>query len=303
LLDAYFTIGAYVNVAISLGNYAINGLVEGLLIAMPALALTLVMGVSRFANAATGDYMTVCAYAAVGMQKTFAASLVLTVLGSLAGGILLSVVAGWLVFRPLRKRPFVTSLVASIGVALFARSVLTFFVGHDQHAIEVPLVRAWNYGGLRILPTDLAVAAVAILTMALLFAVLHLTPVGRQMRAVADNPDLARASGISADRVLMVLWVLVGTLCALGGFLFGVKAIVVPELGWEMLVPAFAAMVAGGVGNPVGAVLAGVLLGLIQELSVPLVGPSYKITISFAVLLAVLLFRPRGLLGTATNVR
>src|SRR5438093_1493172 len=126
-------------------NLLINGTVEGLLIELPALALTLVMAIARFPNAATGDYMTVAAY-----------------------------------------------------------------------------------------------AAVSIVAMALLFALLRLTPVGRHMRAVADNPDLARASGIRANRVLLVLWAVVGALCALGGILSGAKAVVSPELGWEQLIPAFA---------------------------------------------------------------
>ncbi|MFC3337427.1 branched-chain amino acid ABC transporter permease [Paracandidimonas soli] len=288
---------------ISLLNYSLNGLVEGLLIALPALALTLVMGVARFANAATGDYMTVSAYGAVAAQKAIAASASAAMLGALAIGIAVSVLAGWLVFRLLRGRPFVTSLVASIGVALLTRSVLTYFVGHDPQTIEIPLMRAWNYWGIRILPTDIAVAAIALLAMALVFGILYLTPLGREMRAVADNPDLARASGIRANRVWITLWVIVGVLCAFGGVLYGAKAVVVPELGWELLIPAFAAMVAGGVGNPVGAVLAGVLLGVIQELSVPFVGPSYKIAMSFLVLLIVLLFRPRGLFGVSVSTR
>lgn len=289
--------------AISLANYAVNGLVEGLLIALPALSLTLVMGIAGFANAATGDYMTVSAYAAVTMQKALAASLLLAAAGALAAGVALALLCHWLVFRPLARRPAVTSLVASIGVALLVRSVPTFFAGHDQQSIQTPLMRAWNFGGLRLLPTDLAVAGVAVGALLAVFALLHGTPIGRQMRAVADNPDLARASGIRARRVMLALWAMAGALCATGGVLYGVKAVIMPDLGWELLIAAFAAMVLGGIGNPGGAVLASVLLGLAQELSVPLVGPSYKIAVAFAALLLVLLARPRGLFGTALAAR
>jgi branched-chain amino acid transport system permease protein len=167
----------------------------------------------------------------------------------------------------------------------------------------MPLMRAWNFSGIRVLPLDVVVAAVSIAAMALLFAMLRLTPVGRQMRAVADNPDLARASGIRANRVLLVLWGVVGALCALGGFLFGAKSVVSPELGWELLIPAFAAMILGGIGSPAGAVAGAVLLGIAQELSVPLVGPTYKIAVAFLVLLLVLLVRPRGLFGVAIATR
>jgi branched-chain amino acid transport system permease protein len=284
-------------------NLLINGTVEGLLMALPALALTLVMAIARFPNAATGDYMTVAAYAAVGAQWLVPNSLLLAALCAIGAGVAVSLVFYLWVFRALRGRPLVASLVASIGVAFFARSILTFAVGQDQLTLHVPMARAWNFGGIRVLPLDLVVAAVSIVAMALLFALLRLTPVGRQMRAVADNPDLARASGIRANRVLLVLWAVVGALCALGGFLFGAKSVVSPELGWEQLIPAFAAMILGGIGSPAGAVAGAVLLGIVQELSVPLVGPSYKIAVAFIVLLLVLLVRPRGLFGVVIAAR
>jgi branched-chain amino acid transport system permease protein len=103
--------------------------------------------------------------------------------------------------------------------------------------------------------------------------------------------------------VLLALWAVVGALCALGGMMFGVKAVVSPELGWELLIPAFAAMILGGIGSPAGAVLGGVLLGVASELSVPFVGPSYKIAVAFLLLLLVLLLRPRGLFGKAIPSR
>jgi branched-subunit amino acid ABC-type transport system permease component len=280
-------------------NLLINGTIEGLLIALPALALTLVMGVARFPNAGTGDYMTVSAYAGIGVQALGATSIILAGLGAIAAGAAISIVFYLWVFRALRGRPPVASLVASIGVAFFARSMLTLFVGHDQQTFNIPLVRAWNFGGVRLLPTDLYVAALALVAMALLFALLHLSPIGRQMRAIADNPDLARACGIRSGRVLLTLWAVVGALCALGGMMFGVKAVVSPELGWELLIPAFAAMILGGIGSPAGAVIGGMLLGIASELSVPFVGPSYKIAMAFLLLLLVLLLRPRGLFGKA----
>ena len=284
-------------------NLLINGTIEGLLFALPALALTLVMGVARFPNAATGDYMTVSAYAGIGVQALGATSIVVAGLCAVAAGAAISVIFYLWVFRALRGRPPVASLVAAIGVAFFARSMLTLFVGHDQQTFNMPLVRAWNFGGVRLLPTDLYVAVIALIAMALLFALLHLTPIGRQMRAIADNPDLARACGIRSGQVLLALWAVVGALCALGGMMFGIKAVVSPELGWELLIPAFAAMILGGIGSPLGAVAGGVLLGIASELSVPFVGPSYKIAVAFVLLLLVLLLRPRGLFGKAIAAR
>lgn len=288
---------------VDFANLLINGTVEGLLIALPALALTLVMGVARFPNAATGDFMTIAAYAGIGAQVLGGGAFAAAALGSVAAGAAVAVLSYLLVFRVLRGRPPVASLVASIGIAFFTRSMLTLFTGHDQRTYAVPLVRAWNFDGVRLLPTDLVIAAGALSAMALLFALLHLTPIGRQMRAIADNPDLARACGIRSSRVLVTLWAVVGVLCALGGTMFGVKAVVSPDMGWELLIPAFAAMIVGGIGSPIGAVVGGVLLGVASELSVPFVGPSYKIAVAFVVLLLVLLLRPRGLFGQTASVR
>jgi branched-chain amino acid transport system permease protein len=247
--------------------------------------------------------MTVSAYAGIGVQALGATSIVVAGLGAVAAGAAISVIFDLWVFRALRGRPPVASLVAAIGVAFFARSMLTLFVGHDQQTFNMPLVRAWNFGGVRLLPTDLYVAIIALIAMALLFALLHLTPIGRQMRAIADNPDLARACGIRSGKVLLALWAVVGALCALGGMMFGIKAVVSPELGWELLIPAFAAMILGGIGSALGAVAGGVLLGIASELSVPFVGPSYKIAVAFVLLLLVLLLRPRGLFGKAIAAR
>jgi branched-chain amino acid transport system permease protein len=285
-------------------NLVVNGLVTGLLIALPALALTLVMGIARFPNAATGDYMTLAAYAGVGAQALLAGgSIAVAGIAAIAAAVAVSTIFYLWVFRALRGRAPVASLVASIGIAFFARSMLTLFVGSDQRTFAIPLTRAWNFGGVRLLPTDLYAAAVALAAMALLFALLHATPIGRQMRAVADNPDLARACGIRSERVLLALWAVVGVLCALGGMMFGIKTVVMPEMGWELLIPAFAAMILGGIGSPAGAVVGGVLMGLAAELSIPVVGPTYQIVVAFTLMLLVLLLRPRGLFGKAVAVR
>ena len=284
-------------------NLLLNGLFEGLVVALPALAMTLVMGVNRFPNAAAGDFMTTGAYVTVGMQMLGGLPLWTAALAAMAVTALLSAGAHALIFRKLAAQPMVSSLLAAIGLGFVLRSLISFFAGHDQRTFDMPLVRAWNFEGVRVLPTDLTVAGVALTSLAVVFVLLYRTSFGRQLRAVADSPDLARASGIRASALLRSLWLLVGALSALGGVLLGMKAVVTPEFGWESLIPAFAAMVLGGIGSPVGAVLGAVLLCVAQELSVPLLGPSYKLALSFAVLALVLLLRPAGLMGRVQLVR
>ena len=296
---------------VDLANHLINGLVEGSVIALPALALTLIMAIARFPNAATGDVLTLGAYLAVGVQAALIASGVQASLANMAaatlaaalGCALVSVLAWYCIFRRLSRAAMVASLLASIGLAFLLRSLITLVAGHDQRTFTLPLTRAWNVSGVRLLPSDLVIALVAAVVLALVFAWLRFGRSGRLLRAIADNPDLARLSGIRSQRLMVLLWALAGALAGVGGVLLGVKSVVMPELGWELLLPAFAAMILGGIGSPGGAVAGALLMGVGQELSVPLVGPSYKIAVSFGVLVLVLLVRPAGLFGRREMVR
>ncbi len=285
-----------------LANLVLNGLVEGLIIALAALALTLVFAVARFPNAATGDYLTFGAYTAKG-AAALTGSLVLGALLAAAATALLSLLFyGW-VFRRLLRRSHVIALVASIGVAYLVRHSMTFFTGHEPMVFDVPIVRATNVYGLLVQPTDVAIAAAGAASLAAVFALLHLTPLGRRMRAVADNPDLARASGVNTTLVMSVLWLLVGVICAVAGVLIGLKSVLQPEMGWDLLLPGFAAAILGGFGSPVGAVIGGIAIGLAQEFTAPVVGYSYKLAVSFVIIVLLLLWRPAGLFGRVETVR
>jgi neutral amino acid transport system permease protein len=280
----------------------VNGIVQGLVIGLAALSITLVFGIARFPNAATGDAMTFGAYAALTAHKA-TGSILLGGLSALVMTGLAMLLAYWAVFRRLADRSVVALLVASIGVAFFIRAVLGVAFGHSQQVFQVPLSRPYVFGTIRITPLDLQLAVVAVVALAAVFALLYLTAIGRQMRAVADDRDLARVSGIRPGRVMVTLWLLAGGVAGVAGMMLGIKTIVTPEFGWEMLLPAFTAAILGGIGSPVGAVVAGLILGVVQEVSTPFVGFTYKIALAFVIMLAVLLMRPRGLFGRLEGVR
>ncbi len=281
---------------------AISGLMSGLVIGLAALALTLVFGVARFANAATGDFMTTGAYAAL-LGVSASGSLIVGGAVGMAVGALVGIASYVLVFRTLEGRSSVSALLASIGIGFVIRAVLGVVYGHGQQVFQLPLVRPWRFGDLRIQPNDLKIGITALLALLAVFLVLHATPIGRRMRAVADDPMLARVSGIAPRQVMLALWALGGAVAALAGVLLGIKTVVSPEMGWDMLIPVFAAAILGGIGHPVGAVLAGVILGVLQELATPYVGFTYKLALAFVILLVVLLVRPRGLFGRVEGVR
>jgi branched-chain amino acid transport system permease protein len=278
------------------------GVVSGLVIGLTALSITLVFGVARFPNAAAGDIMTAGAYGALWGHKTTG----LLIGGGIAGagvGAALGLAAYWLVFRRLAGRAPVALLVASIGVGFMIRAVLGVSFGHSQQVFQLPLVRPWRFEGIRLHPNDVTLAAVALAALVLSFSILYLTPIGRRMRAVADDPALARVSGISPQRIMIALWLLAGAIAAVAGAILGAKTVVSPEIGWDMLLPAFAAAILGGIGNPLGAAVAGLILGIAQEMATPFVGFTYKLALAFLVMLVVLLVRPRGLFGRIEAVR
>ena len=280
----------------------VTGLVSGLITGLAALSVTLVFGIARFANAATGDFMTLGAYVALSAAAASGSLILGGAAGVLAAG-LAGVASYLLVFRKLAGRSSVTALLASIGVGFIIRAGLGLAYGFQQQVFPVPLVRPWRPYGIRITPTDVQLTAVALLTLALVFLVLHATPVGRRMRAVADDPALAQVSGIEPARVMVTLWAMAGAVAGVAGIMVGIKTVVQPELGWSVLLPAFTAAILGGIGSPAGALAAGLLLGVVQELSTPFVGFTYKLAVVFLVLLLVLLVRPTGLFGRRERLR
>lgn len=281
---------------------ALNGLSHGLVVGLAALGITLVFGIARFANASSGDVVSLGAYMALVGQR-WTGSLLVGAVFSIVATMVAALVGYRFVFRPLAGRSTVTLLVASIGLGFLMRGILGVIFGHQQEVFQVELVEPYRFGDLIVTVLDLQMALVAALCLGVAFATLYFTPIGRQMRAVADNPDLARVSGIRSERVMFGLWCLVGSITAVAGLILGIKTVVSPEMGWETLLPAFAAAILGGVGSPVGAVVAGLLLGVAQEMSTPFVGFTYKIALAFFVILFVLLVRPRGLFGRVEGVR
>lgn len=280
----------------------LNGLTTGLIISLGALGITLVFGIARFSNVAAGDMATFGAYATF-VVASLTGSMIVAAGAGMAITAILGVAMHLLVFQKLRGRSPIAFLVCSIGVAFMIRAVLGYSFGHSQQVFPTPLSRPYMIGGVRIGVIDIQVMCMASAALLATYFILRFTSIGREMRAVADSIELARLSGIRASRVLIVLWMIVGALSTVSGTALGLKAVITPEIGWEVLLPSFAAAILGGLGSPVGAVIAGIIIGIVQEVSTPWIGFSYKIAMSFFAILVVLLVRPGGLMGVRERVR
>ena len=278
-----------------------NGIAIGSILALAAIGLTLTYGILNLSNFAHGDFMTLGAYF-TWLANTNGLNIWLSILLGAVGTIVAMLIAEYLLWKPMRDRraDSTTLIIISIGLALFVRSAILFIWGSSNQSYDLPLVQAIKLGDLRIAYYRLVVIGLAIAAIIGLHFLLQKTKIGKAMRAVADNIDLARVSGINVERVVIWTWVITGLLTALAGGMYGLITTVRPNMGWFLILPMFASVILGGIGNPYGAILGALIIGIAQELSVPLLGSQYKLGVALFIMVIILLVRPQGLFkGTA----
>ncbi len=201
-------------------------------------------------------------------------------------------------------------LITSIGVAFVYRAVLQASFGTDFLQYDIrrsgPIPVLLDTLDVAVTQRDVAIIVSAAVLVAGLHLLLQRTTLGRKMRATADNPDLARVSGIRTDRVILVMWVVGSALAAAGGVFLALYSQLDPRIGFNILLVVFAAVILGGIGSVYGAMLGGLLIGMLHELT-PLLGDiglpisnAYAPAVAFVIMVAVLLVRPRGIAGDMT---
>jgi neutral amino acid transport system permease protein len=274
-----------------------NGISVGSIIALAAVGLTLTCSILKLSNFAHGDMMTLGAYLTWMANATLELNIWPSMFVGAAGAILIFLTTEKLLWKPMRDRRATptTLMIVSIGLALFLRSSILFIWGGGNQQYDLPLIPALELGDLRLAFYRLVTIALAIVAIIALHFFLQKTKVGKAMRAVADNVDLARVSGINVENVVLWTWIITGVLTAFGGALYGLVATVRPNMGWFLILPMFASIILGGIGNPYGAIAGALTIGIAQELSVPFLGPDYKMAVALAVMIVILLFRPQGL--------
>ena len=274
----------------------INGIAVGSIIALAAVGLTLTYGILRLSNFAHGDFLTLGAYLTLivnGMGLNIWLSMIVATLGTV-GGMLLAEKLLWSKMRSIRASA-TTLIIISIGLALFLRNGIIFLWGGKNQNYNLPVIPALEFGTLKVPQNQLLVMGLAILAILSLHYLLQNTKIGKAMRAVADDLDLARVSGINVDRVILWTWVIAGTFTSLGGSMYGLITAVRPNMGWFLILPLFASVILGGIGNPYGAIAAAFIIGIAQEVSTPWLGSQYKQGVALLIMILVLLIRPKGL--------
>ncbi len=295
----------------------VNGVFLGAIIALGAIGLTLIYGILNFANIAHGDYMTMGAYVALflvgsllprlGIESgglgpfTFGYPVLIALPIAVAAVAALAIALDIGIYRRLRDRGVnaVVLAMASLGVAIALRGLVqVLWSGETQHypresrqVFHLPM-------DVRIPPDAIFIGIVTIILVTAVYVALTRTRMGKAMRATADNRDLALVSGIDTRQVIWWTWAMGAVLAATAGILLGVfQAQLVPIMGWKFLIPLFAAVILGGLGNPYGALVAAFIIGVTSEVSTQWINPSYKPAVSFAIMIGMLLVRPRGIFG------
>jgi len=278
-------------------QYVFNGVVTGGILALPAVAFSLLWRLLRFPNFAVSTYLTVGAYVALVLNHDARAPIELAWLGALVATAAVALAVDRIAFRPMRaRRPF-SLAIASIGVAFVLENVVRFMWGNDFRSYDVPVMRATSIAGLRVGRDQLLILGAAVVMMAAAQMFLRRTRLGIAMRATADNALLAAVKGVPTERVIAYATLGGGALAGGAGVFLGLDASIDPLMGGGLIISVFAAAILGGVGSAPGALAGAMIVGVMEEVSTLLIPPTYKTAIGFTVILAVLLVRPTGIAG------
>ena len=280
----------------------VSGLATGAIFGSLALALVLIYRATHVVNFAQGEmamFTTYIAWALMDRGLSYWPAFVLTLLIAFGGGVAVERV----LIRPVENKPVLAIVIVTIGLLIALNGLAGWIWGAEPKAFDSPFPnKTWDVGGVTVSTQDVGVFGVCITTVALLWAFFNFTPLGLAMRSVAINPVAARLVGVRVGWMLALGWGLAAVLGAIAGMMAAPTAFLDPNMMLVILIYAFAAAVLGGIDSPIGAVVGGLLLGVILNLLgryVEFIGSALRLPTALAVLLVVLVIRPQGLFGHA----
>jgi branched-chain amino acid transport system permease protein len=296
-------------------QFLVDGLMAGALIGLSAIGVTLTYSILGFANFAQGEFITFGAYAtllvasAIGafvagsdqsigpLSITWAVIAACVVAMGLTGA--MALMLDFALFRRLRGKSAAISLVlASFGASMAIRASLEFAFSSRPTYFTRDLQIATPIGlGLKVTPDQIALLIVTAVVLMATHTLMTRTQVGREMRAVAENPHLARVAGVNVDETIRVVWLIGAALACVSGVMLGLLVQIRPFMGFDLLLPLFAAAILGGIGSVPGAFLGALIIGLGEAATVQFAGAQWRAAVAFVVLIAVLIVRPAGLFG------
>jgi branched-chain amino acid transport system permease protein len=295
-------------------QFIADGLIMGALIGLGAVGVTLTYSILRFANFAHGEFLAWGTYFTLALASGFGAMfggsgtigalsfgwpvLLAGLLAALLTG-LLALVLDRILFAKLRARGnAIVMVMASFGASMALRSLLEFLFTSEPAYFSRDIQIASPLGlGVRLTPDQVFLLGLTLVIVIVMERFMALSPTGRAMRAVSENPVLARVAGVDVDRIIRATWLIGGALACAAGVMLGITVQIRPFMGFDLLLPLFAAAILGGIGSVPGAVIGGLIVGVAEASAVQIVGADYRAAIAFLILIAVLLVKPSGLFG------
>ena len=292
---------------------AVGGITFSLLLALAALGLSLIFGTTGLTNFAHGELVTFGAIAALAVDRLPGEIRIgganLTVIVAVIVAFIVSGVFGFVqdkgIWNPLRRRGtgLVAMMIITIGMSIFLRSLYQYFIGGGNYNYsQYTTAKPFSIGPVLLTSTDLGVSLIALVVLVVAGVVLQRTRLGKGIRAVADNPALASASGINVETVINRVWIGGAALAGLSGVGLGLTQGFNYQFGFKILLLIFAAVVLGGLGTIWGALVGSFVIGLLIEVSTIVVPAELKFVSALVVLIVVLVFRPQGILGRPERV-
>jgi branched-chain amino acid transport system permease protein len=272
--------------------------------ALIALGLTLIFGILDQANFAHGELYMIGAYATLYFSEFLGGSYYFALIFAMVAIAFLGLVYEWLLFRPLRGMGHLPAIISSLGASIFLWNLALLILGSTPRQMRTGLSEVTlTFLGISLTVQRLLVLFITIGLIICLYLTIMKTRMGKAMRATAQDPEVAALLGIDINRIAEVTFIIGGALAAAAGGLIGPIFLIYPAMGLMACLKAFVVVILGGLGNVVGAVIAGFALGVIESLGAGFISSAYKDAFAFLVLILVLWARPEGILGkTAKKV-
>ena len=275
------------------------GIVTASILAIAGVGFTLQFGVTNILNLAYGDIMTAAAFVAY-LVTSAGLSVWLALVVGAAFGSVFSVLLNRCIYTPFVRRGtrLFAMIIVTIAVSLIVQNGLLAIFGASFFSLKMPHPSSVHIAGMVFTTVQLAIIAIAVVAMLLIHLLLRYTKLGKAMRATAADPDLARNCGIATDRVIDLAWAISGALCGLAGVILVMNVTAFTDTtGAQFLIPIVAVAVLGGIGQPYGAMLGALVIGIATEVAAAIFNPEYKDVVAFVILVIVLLARPQGILS------
>jgi branched-chain amino acid transport system permease protein len=275
------------------------GILTGAVLAVATSGFALIRNTERFLHIAHGQFMAFGALLGVALTAQFGPVVGLPVAVLMTAA--LGVVCGKLLFDPIKDQGANVMLFTSVGLGFVVFALMLAVFGAEIKVFPIELGTAQRIGPFAIAPGEVLLLVVAATVIGGLWLLLTRTSIGRSIRAVSSNRELAQIRGVPTNRISSVVWALSSALAAIAGIMMGILGSTSAEAGWTYILLVLAAAVLGGVSNILGVVAAAMLLGVVMDLSALVIDTAFRPIIAFTLLIAVLLVRPQGIFSFAAR--